>query len=176
MNSNPGRWLDDNASADMALVHFSEQLLGSAIGSSSARLVLSLVLQRMDDTSSTPPGCSIRQARRSNTNQDMPAYGTLADGQGIAVFDNANNLIIWNRRFRELPGPPRGRRTGGLSAGRHRRDSCPPRDVRQDEEKALIANFLTSTSRSCSNSKARPHLEVRSNAMPTRASSRPTPT
>src|SRR5690606_41099148 len=45
-----GRWLEDNAPADAAIVHFSEQLHGSAIGSSSARLVLSLVLQRIDDT------------------------------------------------------------------------------------------------------------------------------
>jgi signal transduction histidine kinase len=47
-----GRWLEDHQPADMALIQFSEQLLGSAIGSSSARLVLSLVLQRLDDTSS----------------------------------------------------------------------------------------------------------------------------
>src|SRR5690606_34688488 len=45
-----GRQIDDDQAADMALIHFSEQLLGSAIGSSSARLVLSLILQKAENT------------------------------------------------------------------------------------------------------------------------------
>ena len=42
--------LDDMAVADVQLIRFAEQILGSAIGSSSARLVLSLLLQRKDNT------------------------------------------------------------------------------------------------------------------------------
>ncbi len=89
-----GRWLDDNGAADMALIHFSEQLLGSAIGSSSARLVLSLVLQRMDDPSSDTAWLLDQASEALQYNQDMLQTALSQMEQGIAVFDSSNNLII----------------------------------------------------------------------------------
>ena len=62
-----GRRLEDDQPADIALIHFSEQLLGSAIGSSSARLVLSLILQKMEDASSDTAWLLDQQARPCNT-------------------------------------------------------------------------------------------------------------
>ncbi|MEI3850465.1 MULTISPECIES: PAS domain-containing hybrid sensor histidine kinase/response regulator [Ensifer] len=138
-----GRWLDDNAPADMAVVHFSEQLLGSAIGSSSARLVLSLVLQRGDDTSSDTAWLLDQASEALQYNQDMLNTALAQMDQGIAVFDNANNLIIWNRRFRQLLDLPEAAGQVGFPLADIVSILTKRGDIRKDQEKGLIANFLT---------------------------------
>ncbi|MCK3775960.1 PAS-domain containing protein [Ensifer sesbaniae] len=138
-----GRWLDDNAPADMAVVHFSEQLLGSAIGSSSARLVLSLVLQRGDDTSSDTAWLLDQASEALQYNQDMLQTALSQMDQGIAVFDNANNLIIWNRRFRQLLDLPEAAGQVGFPLADIVSILTRRGDIRKDQEKGLIANFLT---------------------------------
>ncbi|MDF1631068.1 PAS-domain containing protein [Mycoplana sp. MJR14] len=97
-----GRWLEDHAPADIALVHFSEQVLGSAIGSSSARLVLSLTLQRIDETSADTSWLLDQASEALQYNQGMLQTALGQMDQGIAVFDSSGNLTVWNRRFREL--------------------------------------------------------------------------
>ncbi len=87
---------------DMALIHFSEQLLGSAIGSSSARLVLSLILQKIEDASSDTAWLLDQASEALQYNQDMLQTALSQMDQGIAVFDSSNRLTIWNRRFRQL--------------------------------------------------------------------------
>lgn len=97
-----GRWLEDSAPADIALVHFSEQVLGSAIGSSSARLVLSLTLQRIDETTADTSWLLDQASEALQYNQGMLQTALGQMDQGIAVFDSSGNLTVWNRRFREL--------------------------------------------------------------------------
>ncbi len=97
-----GRRLDDDSPADMAFIHFSEQLLGSAIGSSSARLVLSLILQKAEDTSADTAWLLDQASEALQYNQDMLQTALSQMDQGIAVFDASNRLTIWNRRFRSL--------------------------------------------------------------------------
>ncbi len=97
-----GRHLDDESPADMAFIHFSEQLLGSAIGSSSARLVLSLMLQKAEDTSADTAWLLDQASEALQYNQDMLQTALSQMDQGIAVFDSTNRLTIWNRRFRTL--------------------------------------------------------------------------
>ena len=109
-----GRWLEDHQPADMALVHFSEQLLGSAIGSSSARLVLSLVLQRMDDTSSDTAWLLDQASEALQYNQDMLQTALSQMDQGIAVLEPP---------LPPIARPAGKRRPGGLSAGRNRLDA-----------------------------------------------------
>jgi Na+/proline symporter/signal transduction histidine kinase len=138
-----GRWLEDNQHADMALVHFSEQLLGSAIGSSSARLVLSLVLQRMDDTSSDTAWLLDQASEALQYNQDMLQTALSQMDQGIAVFDSSNNLIIWNRRFRQLLDLPESAGQVGFPLAEIVSMLSKRGDIRKEHEKALIANFLT---------------------------------
>ncbi|MQW89936.1 PAS domain-containing hybrid sensor histidine kinase/response regulator [Sinorhizobium saheli] len=162
-----GRWLDDNASADMALVHFSEQLLGSAIGSSSARLVLSLVLQRMDDASSDTAWLLDQASEALQYNQDMLQTALSQMDQGIAVFDNANNLIIWNRRFRELLDLPEAAGQVGFPLADIVAMLARRGDIGKDEEKALVANFLTLDKPFLLElSGGARIIEVRTNAMP----------
>ena len=97
-----GRRLIDDQPADMALVHFSEQLLGSAIGSSSARLVISLFLQRTEDASADTVWLLDQASEALQYNQDMLQTALSQMDQGIAVFDRNERLTIWNRRFRQL--------------------------------------------------------------------------
>ncbi|THF50727.1 hybrid sensor histidine kinase/response regulator [Allorhizobium terrae] len=97
-----GRRLEDHAPADMAFIHFTEQLLGSAIGSASARLVLSLILQKVEDTSADTAWLLDQASEALHYNQDMLQTALSQMDQGIAVFDTSGRLTIWNRRFRHL--------------------------------------------------------------------------
>ncbi len=97
-----GPKLADDSPADMAFIHFSEQLLGSAIGSSSARLVLSLILQKAEDTSADTVWLLDQASEALQYNQDMLQTALSQMEQGIAVFDASDRLTIWNRRFRSL--------------------------------------------------------------------------
>ncbi|MGF9693442.1 PAS-domain containing protein [Rhizobium sp. 0TCS1.26] len=99
---NAGRRLTDEEAADMALIHFSEQLLGSAIGSSSARLVLSLILQKAEDASSDTAWLLDQASEALQYNQDILQTALSQMDQGVAVFDSSDRLAIWNRRFRKL--------------------------------------------------------------------------
>ncbi|MDO9416285.1 PAS domain-containing hybrid sensor histidine kinase/response regulator [Pararhizobium sp.] len=162
-----GRWLDDNAPADMALVHFSEQLLGSAIGSSSARLVLSLVLQRMDDASSDTAWLLDQASEALQYNQDMLQTALSQMDQGIAVFDSSNNLIIWNRRFRQLLDLPETAGQVGFPLADIVGILAKRGDLGTDQQKSVIRNFLTLDKAFLLElgSGAR-IIEVRTNAMP----------
>jgi len=97
-----GRTFRDDQPADMAMIHFSEQLLGSAIGSSSARLVLSLILQKAEDTNADTAWLLDQASEALQYNQDMLQTALSQMDQGIAVFDSSERLTIWNRRFRNL--------------------------------------------------------------------------
>lgn len=97
-----GRKLAEDSPADMAFIHFSEQLLGSAIGSSSARLVLSLILQKAEDPSADTVWLLDQASEALQYNQDMMQTALAQMEQGIAVFDASDRLTIWNRRFRSL--------------------------------------------------------------------------
>jgi len=162
-----GRWLEDNQHADMALVHFSEQLLGSAIGSSSARLVLSLVLQRMDDTSSDTAWLLDQASEALQYNQDMLQTALSQMDQGIAVFDSSNNLIIWNRRFRQLLDLPESAGQVGFPLAEIVSILTRRGDIRKEDGKGLIANFLTLDKPFLLElSGGERIIEVRTNAMP----------
>ncbi|OJF98491.1 PAS domain-containing hybrid sensor histidine kinase/response regulator [Pararhizobium antarcticum] len=162
-----GRWLDDNSAADMALIHFSEQLLGSAIGSSSARLVLSLVLQRMDDTSSDTAWLLDQASEALQYNQDMLQTALSQMDQGIAVFDSSNNLIIWNRRFRQLLDLPESAGQVGFPLADIIAILTKRGDISKEQEKALVRNFLTLDKPFLLElSGGARIIEVRTNAMP----------
>ncbi|MCV9962632.1 hybrid sensor histidine kinase/response regulator [Pararhizobium sp. BT-229] len=162
-----GRWLEDNQPADMALVHFSEQLLGSAIGSSSARLVLSLVLQRMDDTSSDTAWLLDQASEALQYNQDMLQTALSQMDQGIAVFDSSNNLIIWNRRFRQLLDLPESAGQVGFPLAEIVSMLTKRGDIRKEDGKRLVANFLTLDKPFLLElSGGERIIEVRTNAMP----------
>ncbi|MCR4267168.1 PAS domain-containing hybrid sensor histidine kinase/response regulator [Nitratireductor sp. ZSWI3] len=94
--------LNGNEQAGMALVRFSEQLLASAVGSSSARLILSLLFQRSDRS----PRDALRLLDDASIalqhNRDLLQTALDQMEEGVTVFDRDFQLICWNRQFRTL--------------------------------------------------------------------------
>lgn len=97
-----GRRINGNELASMALIRFSEQLLTSAVGSSSARLILSLLFQRND---ASPRGAlrlldDATEALQQNRDLLQTALDQMEEG--VTVFDRDFGLTCWNRQFRAL--------------------------------------------------------------------------
>ncbi|MCU0832103.1 MAG: PAS-domain containing protein [Rhizobiaceae bacterium] len=92
--------------ADGNLVRFAEQLLGRAVGSASARLILSLLTERRNAES--PKTIQLlgeaSEALQHNRGQLQTALDQVA--QGICVFDADLRLTFWNRRMFELMDLP----------------------------------------------------------------------
>lgn len=163
-----GLALADTQSADMALVQFSEQLLASAIGSSSARLVFSLLLQRMEEPSSETARLLDQASEALQYNQDMLHTALSQMDQGIAVFDTSNSLTIWNRRFRKLLDLPEhvgevGFPLSDIVAILENRG-----DVSSSGRGDMLADFLTLDKTFSLALKSGRIIEVRSNAMPSK--------
>ncbi|MDS7596141.1 hybrid sensor histidine kinase/response regulator [Agrobacterium tumefaciens] len=162
-----GRKLNDEQPADMALIHFSEQLLGSAIGSSSARLVLSIILQKAEDTSADTAWLLDQASEALQYNQDMLQTALAQMDQGIAVFDSSQQLTIWNRRFRTLLDLPEQFGQVGVPLTDIVVMLQQRGDVQAGETGPLIARFLTMDMPfSLVLSGGERIIEVRSNTMP----------
>jgi Na+/proline symporter/signal transduction histidine kinase/CheY-like chemotaxis protein len=88
--------------ADVHLLRFSEQLLASAIGAASSRLVLSLLVKRRDPTAKTAMRLLDDASAAIQYNRDLLQTALDQVRQGLAVFDPDMRLITWNRQFRDL--------------------------------------------------------------------------
>ena len=164
-----GKRLDDGQPADMALIHFSEQLLGSAIGSSSARLVISLILQKVEDASSDTAWLLDQASEALQYNQDMLQTALSQMDQGIAVFDSSHRLTIWNRRFRSLLDLPEHVGQVGFPLADIVAILSGHGDIPPGEQDEIIASFLTFDKPfPLVLGEGRTIIEVRSNAMPDR--------
>ena len=97
-----GAKLDGNEQASMAVVRFSEQLLASAVGSSSARLILSLLFQRHDSSSRDAFRLLDDATEALQHNRDLLQIALDQMEQGITVFDQDFRLTCWNRQYRTL--------------------------------------------------------------------------
>ncbi|PDT18464.1 hybrid sensor histidine kinase/response regulator [Rhizobium sp. J15] len=164
---NSGRKLEDEQPADMALIHFSEQLLGSAIGSSSARLVLSLILQKTEDASSDTAWLLDQASEALQYNQDMLQTALSQMDQGIAVFDSSNRLTIWNRRFRQLLDLPENAGQVGFPLSDIVKMLSERGDIAPGDLSQTVRHFLTLDKPfSLVLGGGERIIEVRSNAMP----------
>lgn len=97
-----GRTFTRNSSADLATIRFAEQLLASAVGSSSARLILSLLFQRNDQSSRNAFRLLDDASEALQQNRDLLQIALDQMEQGITVFDREFRLTCWNRQFRTL--------------------------------------------------------------------------
>ncbi len=162
-----GHWIRDEDPADMGILRFAEQLLASAIGSSSARLVLTLLFQRADEL----PGDAARlldeasDALQYNRDLLQTALGQL--DQGITVFDSSNRLTVWNKRFRALFDLPEQVGQVGTSLESILRILADRGDIEPGSESATLRLFLTmDTPFTITTGKPPRILEIRSNPMP----------
>jgi len=104
--SERGIQLDPNTLADANLLRFSEQLLASAIGAASSRLVLTLMLKRHDPSTKGAVKLLDDASIAIQYNRDLLQTALNQVRQGIGVFDRDLRLICWNRQFRDLLGLP----------------------------------------------------------------------
>ncbi len=98
--------LEPTAEADVQLLRYTENLLASAIGAASSRLVLSLVLRRKAVNMKSALKLLDDASEAIQYNRDLLQSALDQVGQGISVFDQDMRLICWNRRFREILGLP----------------------------------------------------------------------
>src|SRR4029079_15086343 len=94
--------LDPKEEADFRLVRYAEQILASALGGASSRLVLSLLLRKR--TVSTKAAVKLLDDATAAIQYNREILQTALDHvrQGIAVFDKDLQLICWNRQFGEI--------------------------------------------------------------------------
>ncbi|MEC9404750.1 MAG: PAS-domain containing protein, partial [Pseudomonadota bacterium] len=104
--SERGIELDPKTLADANLLRFSEQLLASAIGAASSRLVLTLMLKRHDPSTKGAVKLLDDASIAIQYNRDLLQTALDQVRQGIGVFDRDLRLICWNRQFRDLLGLP----------------------------------------------------------------------
>jgi signal transduction histidine kinase len=97
-----GRVLDARQVTDADVVRYAEQILASAVGASSARLVLSLLFEK-DGTSSKETVQLLDDATEAlQQNRDLLQLALNQMDQGISVFDRDLRLTNWNTQFRAL--------------------------------------------------------------------------
>ncbi|MGF7008064.1 NahK/ErcS family hybrid sensor histidine kinase/response regulator [Aminobacter sp. BE322] len=97
-----GSKLVGNEQAGMDVIRFSEQLLASAVGSSSARLILSLLFKRGDNSAKDTFRLLDDATEALQHNRDLLQIALDQMEQGITVFDQDFRLICWNRQYRSL--------------------------------------------------------------------------
>ncbi len=88
--------------ADAHAVKFTENLLASAIGAPSSRLVMSLMLRRLNVGRELALRLLDEASEAVQYNRDLLQSALDHVGQGLAVFDKKMQLICWNRQFREM--------------------------------------------------------------------------
>ena len=94
--------LDPKQEADFHLLRYAEHILASAIGATSSRLVLSLLLRKR--TVSTKAALKLLDDANAAIQYNREILQTALDHvrQGIAVFDKDLRLVCWNRQFGEI--------------------------------------------------------------------------
>ncbi|MGD1886754.1 MAG: PAS-domain containing protein [Cohaesibacteraceae bacterium] len=101
-----GEPIDMHGEADIHALRFAEQLLASAIGAASSRLVMTLTLRRHQTSSREAMKLLDEASTAIQYNRDLLQTALDQVRQGSSVYDSDLNLICWNRQFRDLLGLP----------------------------------------------------------------------
>lgn len=97
-----GEILPDEQFINDELLRFSEQLLASAIGASSSRLVHSLLLKRYDSDVKSNLQLLDQASEALQFNRGVLQSALDQLDQGLTVFDDEFRLASWNTQFRNL--------------------------------------------------------------------------
>lgn len=139
------RNMPDNprAAADIQTLRYTEHLLSSAIGAASARLVLSLMLRRGDVGSQSALKLLDDASEALQYNRDLLQSALDQVRHGISVFDRNNQLICWNRQFRELLDLPQELGRVGVPLDQILRSCAARGDFGEGDIDELVADRLT---------------------------------
>jgi signal transduction histidine kinase len=88
--------------ADAHAIRFSEQVLASAIGAASSRLVLSLMLRRRNVSTEAALKLLDDASAAIQHSRMLLQHGLDHARQGVTVFDRDLRLMCWNRAFQDL--------------------------------------------------------------------------
>ncbi len=157
--------------ADLHLLRFAEQLLASAIGAASSRLVLSLLVKRRDPSTKAAMKLLDDASAAIQYNRDLLQIALDQVGQGISVFDRELGLICWNRQFRQILDLPPGFAQVGVSLQAIIRDRAEhgefgpgnPERIIKDRMDRLVRRMETYHERLASTDAV---IEVRTSPMP----------
>ena len=138
-----GAALDGNEQANMAVVRFSEQLLATAVGSSSARLILSLLFQRQDKSSRDAFRLLDDATEALQHNRDLLQIALDQMEQGITVFDQDFRLTCWNRQYRALFSLPEEMGRVGVSLDEVLRLLAARGEIAPDATIAILNRFTS---------------------------------
>ncbi|MGN6307592.1 MAG: PAS domain-containing hybrid sensor histidine kinase/response regulator [Mesorhizobium sp.] len=165
--SDCGIALHGNEPASMDVMRFSEQLLASAVGSSTARLVLSLLIRRNDRETKDTLRLLDDATEALQHNRDLLQIALDQMEQGITVFDKDFRLTCWNRQYRALFELPDEMGQVGVSLDHVLRHLAARGDIASDQHVGILNRFtafdgpwqmtLTTSGRT---------LELQSNPMP----------
>ncbi len=97
-----GGEVDNRELADEGIIAHAEQLLASAIGAASSRLVMSLLLQKHIPGEENTIRLLDDASQALQYNRDLLQTALDQVEQGISVFDKEFRLSSWNRQFRVL--------------------------------------------------------------------------
>ncbi len=100
------------------VIRFSEQLLASAVGSPSARLILSLLIKRNGGEATDAYRLLDDASEALQQNRDLLQIALDQMEQGITVFDADLRLTCWNRQYRSLFSLPEELGQVGVSLDR----------------------------------------------------------
>jgi Na+/proline symporter/signal transduction histidine kinase len=101
---------------DVELLRYTERLLASAIGASSARLVIALSLERGDMDMQSAMALLDDASAAIRYNRELLQSTMENIRQGIAVYDENLRLVWWNRRFSDYLNLPDAYARIGVSA------------------------------------------------------------
>ncbi|MFC3716047.1 NahK/ErcS family hybrid sensor histidine kinase/response regulator [Luteimonas soli] len=103
-----GNALDPHAAADRHWVQFTERMLAAAIGSSSARLVVTRALKGSGMDVAEVVAVLDEAGQELRFNREILSSTLENLGQGVSVVDRDMRLVSWNRRYQEMFGYPDG--------------------------------------------------------------------
>ncbi|MCB1469531.1 MAG: PAS-domain containing protein, partial [Rhizobiaceae bacterium] len=132
-SASQGARLKGGEQASIGVIRFSEQLLASAVGSSSARLILSLLFQRNDPNAKDAFRLLDDATEALQYNRDLLQIALDQMAQGITVFDKDFRLTCWNRQFRILFDLPADMGQVGISLHRILRFLAERGDISDDQ-------------------------------------------
>jgi Na+/proline symporter/signal transduction histidine kinase len=109
--------LDPRHEADPRTMQFAEHLLASAIGASSSRLVLSLMLKRRNLSSEAALRVLDEASAAIQQNRALLQHALDHAQQGVTVFDRDLQLLACNRAFQDIFDLPNELAQPGASLG-----------------------------------------------------------
>lgn len=98
--------MTSESAVDVEQLRFAERLLASAIGASSARLVIALSLERGDMDMRSAMALLDDASAAIRYNRELLQSTMENVRQGIAVYDEELRLVWWNRQFSEYLNLP----------------------------------------------------------------------